>query len=259
MSRLALITGASSGIGADTARALAGSGWRVVLVARSAGRLRDVCDSIGAQAFPEPCDASDGDAVLAMADRIRDAHGVPDLIVNAAGLGRWARVEETTPAEAREMIGAPYLAAFNVVHAFMRDMLLRGSGTLIHVNSPGAYCAWPAAAGYIAARSALHGLHEALRQDLAGTGIHSCEAIFGVVDSDYFAHNPGVEARIPRITRTIRTLGTAECARVIVDLAHRPRPEVVHPFMLRAYRWQQRLTPGLVRWLLWRTGDRRRT
>lgn len=258
MSRLALVTGASSGIGADTARHLAAAGWRVVLVARDAARLNDVCASIDGQAFPEPCDASDSDLVIAMADRVRNSLGVPDLIVNAAGVGRWARIEETSPAEARAMVGAPYLAAFNVVHAFMDEMLRRGSGTLIHVNSPAAYVAWPAAVGYTAARAALHGFHEALRQDLAGTGVQSCEVVFGVVASEYFAHNPGGEARIPGLARTIRTLTTAECAAVIVDVARRPRAEVVHPFLLRVYRWQSRLTPGLVRWLLWRTGDRRR-
>lgn len=183
MSRLALITGASSGIGAETARLMAAEGWQVALVARDAARPKDVATSIGAQAHVEQCDAADGDAVLAMAARVRTSPGVPDVIVNRAGLGRWERIEDTPPDEARSMIGAPYLAGFNVTHAFMADMLQRGSGVIIHVNSPAACSARPAAVGYIAARAALHGMHEALRQDLVGTGVHTCEVVFGEVAS----------------------------------------------------------------------------
>jgi NAD(P)-dependent dehydrogenase (short-subunit alcohol dehydrogenase family) len=148
--------------------------------------------------------------------------GVPDVIVNSAGLGRRERIEDTPPDEARSMIGAPYLAAFNVTHAFMPDMLARRSGVLV------------------------------------GTGVHSCEAVFGEVASEYHQRNPGVERHLPGISRTIRTLVPDECAQVITDLAERPRPEVVHPFMLRLYRWQHRVMPGVVRWVLWRTGARRR-
>jgi NADP-dependent 3-hydroxy acid dehydrogenase YdfG len=257
--KLALITGASSGIGAETARLVASEGWEVVLIARDASRLQDVARSIGARAHIERCDAADGHAVLAMAARVRSSLGVPDVIVNGAGLGRWERIEDTPPDEARLMIGAPYLAAFNLTHALMKDMLSRRSGVLIHVNSPAAYSAWPAAVGYIAARAALHGMYEALRQDLVGTGVHSCEAVFGEVASEYHGHNPGVDRHMPGIERTIRTLSTGECARVIADVAKRPKSEVVHPLMLRLYRWQNQFMPGIVRWVLWRTGARRRS
>ena len=81
-SKLALITGASSGIGAATAKYLASQGYRVVLVGRRREALEAVAADIGVAAFVEPCDASDGDAVLAMARRVRDAHGVPDVIIN---------------------------------------------------------------------------------------------------------------------------------------------------------------------------------
>lgn len=257
MSRLALITGASSGIGAETARLMASEGWRVVLVARDPVKLHNVARSIGERAHVESCDAAQGDAVSVMAIRIRESLGVPDVIVNCAGLGRWERVEDTSPEEARLMIGSPYLAAFNVTHAFMADMLNRGSGVLIHVNSPAAYSAWPAAVGYIAARAALHGMHEALRQDLKGTGVHTCEVVFGEVASEYHQNNPGVDRHMPGISRTIRTLSTQECARVIADVVKRPRPEVLHPFMLRLYRLQNQYMPSVVRWVLWRTGARR--
>ena len=90
----------------------------------------------GPDAVAETCDASDGDAVLALAERVRRNYGVPDVVVYCAGLGQWKRIEDTTPAEALEMIKAPYLAVFNMTHAFMEDMLTRRSGVFIPINSP---------------------------------------------------------------------------------------------------------------------------
>ncbi|MFN9747359.1 MAG: SDR family oxidoreductase [Betaproteobacteria bacterium] len=78
MSKLVLITGASSGIGAETARLMASEGWEVVLVARDASRLQGVAKSMGARAHVERCDAADGHAVLSMAARVRTTLGVPD-------------------------------------------------------------------------------------------------------------------------------------------------------------------------------------
>jgi NAD(P)-dependent dehydrogenase (short-subunit alcohol dehydrogenase family) len=255
--KIALVTGASSGIGADAARHLSSRGYRVILAARGRAQLESVAAGIGCGAVIEVCDASSGEQVLAMAERIRRNHGIPDLIVNSAGAGEWKLIEDTSPVEALSMIQAPYLAAFNVTHAFMQDMLSRRSGIVIHVNSPASLFPWPSSVGYAAARWALRGLHESLCQDLVGTGVRSCHIIFGRVNSPYFEHNPGAAAKMPRIARTIRTLSTDECGRVIALLAEKPKRELLHPFTLRFYGWNSRVTPGLVRWLLRITGARR--
>ena len=256
--KTALITGASSGVGADAARHLSARGYRVLLVARGAAALERVAESIGGSAAVEVCDASSAEAVAALAERVRRDHGVPDVIVNCAGAGQWKLIEDTACEEALAMMQVPYLAAFNVTHAFMRDMLARRAGVVIHVNSPASIFPWPSCVGYAAARWALRGLHMSLRQDLAGTGVTSCHVVFGRVDSAYFDNNPGTAEKIPWISRTIRTLSTDECGRVIADLAEKPRPELLHPPMLRAQGWMYRLTPGLVLWLLRATGAKRR-
>ena len=251
MARTALITGASSGIGRATAIRLAAEGYRLVLVARSRERLEQVARETGGEA--RPCDASDGDAALAVA---RDSGDV-DVLVNAAGAGAWKRVEETPPPEALEMMRAPYLAAFNFTHAVLPGMLARKAGVLIHVGSPASLVPWPSSAGYAAARFALRGLNEALRQDLHGSGVHSCHVVFGKVNSPYFETNENAEDRFPGVGRLVRAISPEEAAGVIWDTVRRPRPEVYHPLMLRVNRGLFAVAPGLTRWLLRTTGHSR--
>jgi len=257
MQKIALIVGASSGVGAAAARELAGRGWEVILSARDQSRLQSVSASIGEASSYFACDAASPDGIESLEAFVRENHSVPDVVINSAGLGQWKRIEETPPAEAGLMISAPYLAAFNASQMFMRDMLQRRSGTLIHINSPACFMPWPSAVGYSGARFALRGLHEALRQDLAGTGVHSCHIVFGKIDTEYFAHNPGVEERMPGIASTIPTLSTTQCARLIAGVAESPRRQVIHPFILRLYYWNHLVTPWLTSFLLRATGAKR--
>ena len=136
---IAVVTGASSGIGEATAKALAREGWRVVLVARRAERLEALAAEIaaaGGEARAEPLDAADGPAVMAMADRVRGEWGSPSLVINNAGAGVWRFLEETSVEQIVDMMGAPYLAAANTSRAFIDDMLARREGHIIHVGSP---------------------------------------------------------------------------------------------------------------------------
>ena len=252
--QVAIITGASSGIGAATARLLGSQGFKVVLVARGRAALDELATEIGDNAVVEACDASDGDAVLAMAETVRCDHGIPDVIVNSAGAGAWDWIENTSPQDSVEMMQAPYFAAYNIIHAFMKDLLARRSGVIVHVNSPVSFATWPACTSYAAVRWALRGLHEALCDDLWNTGVRSCHVVFGRVSSAYFNRNPGTLERMPGIARTIRTVTPEECAEVIARVADRPRRQVVYPFMLRFYYWNHAVLPWVTRWLMRRTG-----
>ena len=256
---IAVITGASSGIGAATSSALAASGWRVVLVARREERLEQLAGSIadtGGQAMIEALDAADGGAIDTMADRIRSTWGAPSLIVNSAGAGIWRFLEETTAAELDSMIGAPYLAAAHTSRAFIGDMVAAGHGLLIHIGSPASIIPWPGATAYTATRWALRGLHEALRQDLSGTGVITSLLYFGEVSSEYFEANPDSHEHIPSLGSWIPVSTPERCAEVILATVRRPRPVVYHPFALRLMAWTAALLPAPTRWLIARTGRR---
>lgn len=257
--RLAVVTGASSGIGAAAAGALAADGWRVVMVARGRDALDAVRERIvaaGGDAVAEQVDAADGDAMLGLAHRVLAERGVPEVIVNSAGAGTWDYIEDTPPGRAAAMLGAPFFAAFHTTHAFMAPMLQRRRGVFVHVGSPAAIIPWPGATGYTCSRWALRGLHEALRQDLRGTGLHTCHVMFGPVATGYWENNPGTFEAAPEIgKRLVRELTPAECGKVIMDVVRRPRPEVLHPPILRSYKWSIR---PLMRWAVARTSGSRR-
>jgi short-subunit dehydrogenase len=259
--KLVVVTGASSGIGAATALTLARRDVRAVaLVARGAEALAGVASDVralGAEALACPADLTDAAAAERAARTIEASLGVPDVLVNNAGAGRWLFVDETPPGEEVQMMAAPYFAAFNATRALLPGMLARGSGHVVNVTSPAGYVAWPGAAGYAAARWAMRGFSEALRADLHGTGVGVTLFTPGHVSSPYFAHNPGAEARIPGISRLFRTLTPEEAADALAGAIARGAPEVIVPGLLRLTVWFQRLFPGVVRGLVVRTGARR--
>lgn len=255
----ALITGASSGIGAATARALAARGAAVALLARTASALETVAAEIqaaGGNAQFFPVDASDWRAVEALTPRLLAEFGPPEIVVNSAGAGRWLFTEETPPEEALAMMGAPYFAAFFITRACLPHLLAQRRGHIVTINSPVARLIWPGAAGYAAARGALQTYTDALRADLHGTGVRVTSIVTGKVDTPYFDHNPGVLDRAPRAARLIPTVTAAQVASASLRAVEYNQREVVMPFMLRVFFLAHTFLPGLTEWLAVSTGHR---
>ena len=250
MRQVVLITGASSGVGAAAAKRFVRRGAKVLMVARSAEKLAALAGEIGYGAIACPCDAADGEAVSVLREKILAEHGVPDVIVNSAGAGAWKTVQDTSPKEAVQMMQAPYFAAFNITQAFLPGMLERGTGILIHINSPACIAAWPKSAGYAAARAALFGLHRALSQDLVGTGVESCHVIFGEIDSEYFETNNVDRSDVPWLGKIVPTLEVEGCGLTVADLAITPRAHTVRPWLLRPLLGFATLMPRVGAWAL---------
>jgi short-subunit dehydrogenase len=255
-----LVTGASSGIGAATARALARRQASLVLLARTRAALEAVGADVvarGGRARAYAVDLAEAAAVERVARTISREVGTPDVLINCAGSGRWLFVEETAPAEAVRLMAAPYFAAFFVTRAFLPAMLERGSGHIVNVGSPGGRMVWPGATAYIAARWALHGFTAALRADLRGSGLRVTLVVPGKVQSSYFAHNPGAEARIPRLARLAPTLTPEQVAEAVVRGLERDQQEVVLPFTFRLLFALQAHFPRVVTWATCASGYRR--
>ncbi len=248
--KLAVITGASSGIGAETVRRLAAKGYRCLLLARNRERLESVAGDIreaGGHASVYPVDLADAYAVQRVADSILDEAGVPDLVVNNAGAGSWKPFLETSVEEAVAMMAVPYFAGVYLTRALLPAMVMRGSGRLAYVASPGAYLGWPNASTYLAARHAVKGFAEALRSELKPSGIGVTLLVLGTVESPYWDHNPGSRENLPAADeRLLPTLTLADAADAIVDGLEKGKPLVVKPSLYRAIFLLNAIVPGLV-------------
>lgn len=248
--KIIVVSGASSGIGAATAQAVAARGAHAVLLARDETRLQAVAAAIrraggGASVFR--ADLAGPEATARACERILGEIGVPDAIVNSAGAGRWASLLDTSPEEARAMIEAPYLAAFYLTRALLPAMVARGSGHVACVSSPASFLAWPNACAYIAARHALKGFTDALRQDMRGTGVTVTLVVLGTVDSPYWKHNPGSRAHLPKPPRWLApVLSVEEAAAAILRGLESGSRLVVAPRFFRPLMLLAALMPRLV-------------
>ncbi len=245
-SRLVVITGASSGIGAAAARECARRGARVALVARNQERLCDVArliTSTQGYATVYPTDLADAEATTRLAADIIARDGMPDVLINNAGAGRWLTVEETSAEAVASMMAVPYFAAFNLTRALLPGMRRRGSGSVLNVTSVASRLVWPGATAYMAARCAMLSFSESLRAELAGSGVTVTTAILGTVDTPYWTHNPGSEQRLPRAGAGMRRLTADEAAGAIADGIERGVPQIVLPRVFRLLFLMSALAP----------------
>lgn len=253
----AIITGASSGIGAATARALAAKGARVVLIACNRQRLSAVASGIrqsNGSVQTYAADLGDASAVAAVAGAILSEVGTPDILINNAGAGRWLSVQETSAKDLQEMMAVPFFAAFNLTRELLPAMKQRGSGCIVNVTSVGSRLTWPGATAYLAARRAMDGFDQGLRLELAGSGIRVMLAMFGSIETAYWANNPGSRERLPRITSLAPVLTEQQVAEAIVGGIERDRRLVLKPSIFWFVLGLNAVFPRITERLMLRTG-----
>lgn len=259
-SKIAVVTGASSGVGAAIAKELAREGAQVLLLARNETRLKQVEEEIkstGGQARYYIADLADSEAVATVAKRIETEVGTPDILVNNAGSGQWKFIQDTSAEEAQQMMAVPYFAAFNLTRAFLPEMLKRNSGHIVNISSVSSCFVWPGATAYHAARGAVKGFTKALRADLYDTKIGVTLYESGVVESEYWQHNPGSRERVPKIAKMIPDLTPEQVGVAIAKGIKRNKHLIVIPFMMKTIYLQHFFFPWVVQWLMTVTGYRR--
>lgn len=258
--KIIVITGASRGIGAATARELAQKGGEVVLIARTEKDLLTVSNEIkakGGKSHYYAADLSDTAKIESLCQQILQELGRVDILINNAGLGRWLWTDETPLPEAETMIKLPYLAAFSLSSCLLPQMIERGNGAIININSPVCYFTWPGATAYASSRWALRGFTESLRGGLRGTGVKVMHFVFGKTNSNYFVDNPGAEERLPSVSSWIPDRSPEQVARYIYSGIKRNKKTMFKPLMLAFFIGCQRISPWLIRQILWKTGARR--
>ena len=173
-----VITGASSGIGAEFARGLSRRGYRPVLVARRADRLSDLADelardhSVAAEVLP--LDLADADDRAKLARRV--AETAPAGLVNSAGFGTNGQFQALPVDRESEQVVVNALAVMELTHAALPGMIARGSGAVLNVGSVAGFQPLPDAAVYSATKAFVQTFSEAVHEGLHGTGV-SCTAL----------------------------------------------------------------------------------
>ncbi len=183
----ALVTGASSGIGAATARLLAEGGTTVALVARRAERLEEVaadCRATAPASRAYPADLGDPGFAAGLALSVWDELGPLDVVVNNAAIPLRRRADRLTMAEVERAMAVNYLSPVAITLALLPRMLERGSGTIVNVSSLGGRLGIPNEAAYCASKFALAGFSESMAVDLAGTGVRVRLVLPGAFDTE---------------------------------------------------------------------------
>jgi short-subunit dehydrogenase len=243
--RVALVTGASAGIGAATARAFAAAGMRVALCARRRDRLEALAAELrarGAETSAHAVDVTDERAVRAMVDEVAVRFGTVDVLLNNAGRGLAARFEDTRPDELRGLLELNLIAALTATQAVLPLMRRQRRGHVINVSSVVGRRNLPGRAAYGATKFALGGLTEALRLELRDMGI-AVSLVYPIFTRTEF-HD--VEERREPLERRGPAQSAETVARAILRCVRRPRPEVYPYGPARLLAGLAAVAPGLV-------------
>ena len=176
--KIALVTGASRGIGLAVADALRAAGMHVVRLARS---LRD---ATAERRTDIACDVTDPAGVERAVTRVERELGVPDVIVNNAGVFFIKPLAETTYEDFTTTLATNLTAAFLITHALVPKMVRRGSGHVVTIGSISDYIGFSGSTAYAASKFGLRGMHEVIRQETAKSGVRTTLISPGPVDTD---------------------------------------------------------------------------
>lgn len=235
--RIAVVTGASSGIGAELARGLAGLGWRCVLLARREDRLRALAEETGAEF--EVCDVSDRDAVAAVATRVLERHPRIHLLANNAGVGARATFLDGDPHEIEGVLRTNYLGSVWCLRAFLPGLEAAAPADVVNITSVAGVVAFPPSGPYGASKHAQVAFSRAVAAELRPRGIRVHTVKPGFAETEGFP-----QSWLPRPARRL-VIGPERVAQHVLDSLERGRGETTVPWFYAPAGPLQALLPNL--------------
>jgi len=237
--RIALVTGASSGIGAATARTLADHGMHVILTARRMERLLGLKSEIegnGGQVDVFPADLTREDERQLLFDKVHSLSGNIDLLVNNAGSGWYGYYSEMPWETAREMMALNVSACVHLTNLFLSGMRVCGQGHIINIGSIAGSFPNQGVAIYSATKSFLDAFTSVLYRELRGTRIHVSVVRAGPVITE-FCESASLRKGGRHLPTEFMGVTAEKVARRIWDLFKRPRKVIYVPGYLRVTPW----------------------
>lgn len=223
-----VVTGASQGIGRAIAEEFSRrDGAKVALVARTESKLADVaaaCRDGGGEPLAVPTDVTDDEAVGSMAARVREEWGVPDVVVNNAGVFDYAPLDELTLAGFQKQIDVNLTGTFAVTQEFLPPMRERGVGHFFFMGSVASIMAYPGNAGYCAAKHGVRGLARVVREETKDEGIRVTTVLPGATSTPTWE---GVDLPEQRF------MAPEDVAQSMVDAYHLSDRTVMEELLLR--------------------------
>jgi NADP-dependent 3-hydroxy acid dehydrogenase YdfG len=231
-SRVAVITGASSGIGEATARALAADGHRLALLARRVDRIEALARELGDGAIAIEADVTDRGSIVAAAERVNSELGGADILVNNAGVMLLAPFTSDQRAEHRQMVEVNLLGAMTATEVFL-DQLRHGGGDLVNISSVAGRTARAGNAAYAATKWGINGWSEALRQELQ-PDIRVTVIEPGAVATELTDHITDAETKLAT-QQFVKDLAITamDIAEVIAFAVSRPRRMTLNEILVR--------------------------
>lgn len=226
--RVALVTGASSGIGEATAIGLAEAGADVAISARRTGRLEALkakIEALGVKALALPGDVADEAAATAMVEKTVAHFGKIDILVNAAGIMHMGTVEDTDLAAFRRVMDVNLTGTIYTCKAAIGPMKARGRGDIINISSQAGRKTGPMVGAYAASKHALNAISDSLRQEVGGNGIRVCVLMPGATSTEVAASisNPNFRAAIHSHVTKDGAVAASEIASAIVFIVSQPQ------------------------------------
>ncbi|TMR04937.1 SDR family oxidoreductase [Actinomadura soli] len=236
--KVAVITGASSGIGHATAKALAAQGATVVVTGRREDRLVAVAKEIvqdGGIADTCTCDVTDEDQATAMIKDVVDRHGRIDVLVNNAGVMLLSRIERGLTDEWRQMTDVNLHGVLFPTHAVLPVMKAQGSGAIVNISSTAARRSRPLGGVYAATKAAVTALSESIRLEVLKDGIGVTVIIPGAVDTELATHITDKEAQggIAALKQNMEFLQPEDVAAAVVYTVGQPSRVNVSELVIR--------------------------
>lgn len=245
---VAIITGATSGIGRETAREFAAAGSKVVVAGRRQERLAELVEEIeikGGKALAVQTDVADQAQVERLVAATVEKFGRVDVLVNNAGVAIASRFEEMPLEDFRRLMDVNFWGAVFACRAAVPQMRKqRGGGVILNVSSIFGKRGMPFETAYCASKFALAGFSEALRAEVMSEGIDVCTIYPGAVETEIFdaaANNTGLE-----LPGFVPKFPASQMAKLIVQAARFPQPEIVAALDAQAINIVNTFAPALM-------------